>query len=363
MRQAMSEMIASPYTFSFVSAAGIPYFREIFWESLHAFQFGSRSLLTAVRAVPHNDMLFATYLALRGRKHLAPHTAKQPHISTDLIASIAGLIPRRPSSLPVGIIEKASQFLEENMDHLIPPHGLEYTVGEHMTTDGLGNSSISCASCARGGAALARGLASIAGVEGEDIAWIYLSHLTHRIIEDQAGEAFRGDADNLPALREDMACELSRQLYSNPRYLQFLAKVMRAKGGFLSPLVRHFVAFYLECMEEKARTWEEQECRGASFWKERLEGEIGRAEAASGGFLPYFDIIVLGYVKKGILVENSEDPDKTRRSFQLDPLIAGKEVVLQEIESFIWRFFVKEWVRLYFPRNIERVRFVDERSE
>jgi hypothetical protein len=86
-------------------------------------------------------------------------------------------------------------------------------------------------------------------------------------------------SEHLPALKADVEYEISRRLYSNPQFLGFVKQVMGARGGFVSPLVQHFTAFYLRCLKEKVHEWEKEEGVNTHFWQERLASIIGQAEA------------------------------------------------------------------------------------
>ena len=117
----------------------------------------------------------------------------------------------------------------------------------------------------------------------------------------------------------------------------------------------HFVLFYLKWTKEQLQTSGED-----PFWQQRLESTIDRAEAESGGFLPYQAITILGLVRHGIIDHSADDPDCTNRRFHVDPTYPLDDVVLEEVTDHVLRAFLKGFVKVIYPYNIKQVQFVDE---
>ena len=68
--------------FSFVDENGMGYTRSVYWERLYVFSPGDKNLLVAVRVVPHQNLDFATYLALRSQNQApVPHQLRA-HMGT-----------------------------------------------------------------------------------------------------------------------------------------------------------------------------------------------------------------------------------------------------------------------------------------
>jgi hypothetical protein len=59
------QTVETRYVFHFLDPAGRKYLRHVYWEALHAVSHADGSLLTASRAVPLNDTLFAFYASVR----------------------------------------------------------------------------------------------------------------------------------------------------------------------------------------------------------------------------------------------------------------------------------------------------------
>ncbi|NKB71870.1 MAG: hypothetical protein GKR89_32745 [Candidatus Latescibacteria bacterium] len=68
------------YTFFFIQPNGTRQTRAVSYENLYVFSQGSHRLLAAARVVPHQDLLFATYLALKKSHH---RTSNNPLLGAD----------------------------------------------------------------------------------------------------------------------------------------------------------------------------------------------------------------------------------------------------------------------------------------
>ena len=149
--------------------------------------------------------------------------------------------------------------------------------------------------------------------------------------------------------------DLYLKLYSDPQCIKLITEVIDAKGGYDSKLVSGFLSFSLRHIHRYADL-------GPTFRQERLDAILGRAEAHSTGFLPYHHITVLGYVVAGDLDVNREDPERTGRSYQVDPNIDPGSIVLREVEGRLTRAAIKGITRMALGGNIKDMIFVDELS-
>ena len=352
----------SIFTFSFIDENGLGYRFQVYWESLYVFSPGDKKLLVAVRVVPHNSLFFATYLALRQQnqepvhKKLLAEMGVETQPGTSLVESFTEIVPCQSPHLPVKVAEEVEEMLDAVMEQALTEYGtqassnsLAVSTAEHPPPDVKYSVST-------------EGLGGLADLTGEDVGWVHLSNMAYRALQQQADAMRRepGFSENLPALQADLEYEISRRLYGNPQFLAFVRQVMEARGGFVSPLVRHFTAFYLRCVQEKVREGEREEGIDTAFWEERLASVIGQAEAEATYTMPHHELVVLGEVVEGEVEMDREDPDPTRRSFRLDVESLRHGIVLCEIRSRARRIFLKGYVKRHFRHHVKRVCFMDE---
>lgn len=342
------------HALSFVGANGLGYTRTVYADKLYVFSTHKGQLLTSMRYVPFNDLLFATYMALRATRDVEDDTPALPSFveeTQSLQLRDDGVIPFAETalSLPPEIEQKAHDLIASTYQKVVADATFGGNLGAAPDLTRMDH--------ALGGryATPTDHLSFATGLDGRDVGWVTMGHVLFYEINQAAKDLYgRGD-ELLPVEGGDVEYEFSKRLYGDPRLLKVVKRVLRSKGGFVSPLVRHFVLFYLKWTKEQLQSGGEH-----PFWQQRLESTIGRAEAQSGGFLPYQAITLLGFVRRGIIAPAAEDPDCTNRRFHVDPTYPLDDVVLEEVTDHVLRAFLKGFVKVIYPYNIKQVQFVDE---
>ena len=343
------------HALSFVGANGLGYTRTVYADKLYVFSPHKGQLLTSMRYVPFNDLLFATYMALRVTRDEEADTPALPSFveeTQSLQLRNDGVIPFAETalSLPPEIEQKAHDLIASTYEKVVADatFGRSLGVAPDLTRmdHALGDRF----------ATPVDHLSFATGLDGRDVGWVTVGNSLFYEI-NQAAKDLHGRGDELlPVAGGDVEYEFSKKLYGDPKLLKVVKRVLRSKGGFVCPLVRHFVLFYLKWTKEQLQTTGEEH----PFWQQRLESTIGRAEAQSGGFLPYQAITILGFVRHGIIDHSADDPDCTNRRFHVDPTYPLDDVVLEEVTDHVLRAFLKGFVKVIYPYNIKQVQFVDE---
>ena len=342
------------HTLSFVGANGLGYTRTVYADKLYVFSTHKGQLLTSMRYVPFNDLLFAAYMALRVTRDEEDDTPALPSFveeTQDLQLRDDGIIPFAETalSLPQEIEQKAHDLIASTYQKVVADATLGGSLGPApdltRMDQALGDRFATPVDL----------LSFVTGLDGRDVGWITVGNSLFHEINQVAKDLHGRGGELLPVAGGDAEYEFSKRLYGDPRLLKVVKRVLRSKGGFVSPLVRHFVLFYLKWTKEQLQTGGEY-----PFWQQRLESTIGRAEAQSGGFLPYQAITILGLVRHGIIDPSADDPDCTNRRFHVDPTYSLDDVVLEEVTDHVLRAFLKGFVKVIYPYNIKQVQFVDE---
>ena len=375
----MQQTIDPRYTFFFVgsdvrSDPAFPperrYSRQLYWDSLYAFSHKDETILGAARVVPYSDVQYALYLALKRRdrnpisQQLLPETSHKPLLgapkedeSTDLVARITEVLPDRPSSIPQDVIAESEKRLEEAISSAMMSYGLETGLDQFSDPGGV-------QSMERRFEDPADALHILADVKGEDVAWLNLSFQVDAAIKRQLRENLEANvSEDTLALYSDFEDDLSRKLYSNPKYLEFVKRVMDVKGGYLSPVVRDFLSFYSRCLSEKLSKYAQQEHVDPDIMSKRLESLLGSEKEDLQYYVrDHHDLTILGCVDRGHVPEDQDDPDRTGHSFKVDPDIDLGGIVLREITGKLQRFLIKTFVRYTFNEhhNIKSIQYVDE---
>ncbi|NKB71888.1 MAG: hypothetical protein GKR89_32835 [Candidatus Latescibacteria bacterium] len=342
------------YTFSFIQANGTRQTRAIFYENLYVFSQGSHRLLAAARVVPHQDLLFATYLALKKSHHrtsnnplLGADTRPQLHAQALVDQSVANL-PTPATMLPPTITTQVENLLDQSVDRIMLEQGIAPYLEPKPT---LGAPPSLQERFDPPGAHI------LADFNGEDVGWVQLGNTAHYHLQQQANDWARQtlgliDGRPLPALQRELEDELSRALYSNPQYLKLVKYVVQARGGFASSLVRHFTLFCLKELKKALRQDDEL------FWRQRLESHIGRAATRGPNLLPHYHITILGLIQNEPPAADPHDPQRTPHSYRAEAQPADLD--LAEITSPLRKPFFKALVRAYFRQPIAQIGFVDE---
>jgi len=351
------------YIFRFVAADGRNYQRQVYWENLYAFFPGRERVLAAARMTPHQNMHHALFQVLRSkgkqvRRQLIPQTSRGRD-EADFISSVTEMIHYRSSSPPAKVVADAKAVLGETMEQVMVVHGIRELMGyvsEPTETQPVEDAF----------SAPAAGLDLLANITAEDAGWFNLSCRVHALVREQVLQ-MKNHAEGRPEInavvrRSDLEDDLYRSLYSNPKYLELVKRTMDVKGAYASPLVSHFVSFYARYLNRSIREYVQEEQADAGFLKERVEGILGKEAASSQHVLPVYNITILGNVLEGHLRRNKKDPEKTDRSFQVDPDIVQEKIVLKEVEDKMSRVLTKGFVWYVFGKNhrIKHIAYVGD---
>ena len=342
------------HTLSFVGANGLGYTRTVYGDRLYVFSTHKGQLLTSMRYVPFNDLLFATYMALRATRDEEDDTPTLPSFveeTQSLQLRNDGVIPFAESalSLPQAIEQKAHDLIASTYQKVVADATFGGSLGAAPDLTRMDHA------LGERHATPTNSLSFATGLSSRDVGWVTMGHALFYEINQAAKDLHTRGDELLAVAGGDVEYEFSKRLYGDPRLLTVVKRVLRSKGGFVSPLVRHFVLFYLKWTKEQLQTRDQH-----SFWQQRLESTIGRAEAQSGGFLPYQAITLLGFVRHGTIAQSAEDPDRTKRRFQVEPTYPLDDVVLEEVTDNVLRAFLKGFVKVIYPYNTKQIQFVDE---
>jgi len=331
------------YTFNYVGHDGEPYSRAVYWDALYAFSVSKERLLAADRILPHSTVPWALYLAMKGRNRESKQKLLTDTAYRDLplVGKVADIVVASAEDDFGSLLVPDSQHYPIQVSSLPPLTIYPVAGGTDPTSSGDGISSIYKA-------------AEIAGITNRDVALVELGNRTHAEIERQIDDSVKAGAETTALVpRSQTIDDLYLRLYGDPRCIKLITEVIDAKGGYDSKLVTSFLSFCLRQIHHHADL-------GTTFREERLDAILGRAEAHSTGFLPYHHVTVLGYVVAGGLEVNRKDPERTARSYQVDPGVDPGSIVLGEVGRRISRAVIKRIVKTALSHNIRDVVFVDE---
>ena len=354
----MNRPIDPQYQFTFTTEDGRRYTKSCYWEARYVFAYGTSRILAAARVVPFSNVHEALYTAFQSERgeqltwHLLPEAiGKAPtgiQSRDAFVENIAALAPDRPSQLPEEILEKAEEELEETASRELIRSGIE---------NGL--SSFDDAAPFPGQNELSR-----PGDADAEARLIRLSFRVDEALKAKMRDFLQADASSQSLVRDaDFEFDIARRLYSNPRYLGFVRRLLHTKDSYLSPVVRDFVSFYTRCLNMRLREVGRENHVAPDVLARRVEGILGREKGKSHHFLDYYEVTILGAVIKGELEPDARDPDYTgERHFKLSEEIDSEGVLLREIEDRIQRFLFRKFVGHIFNahHNVKRVQFLDE---
>ncbi len=355
------------HTFFFVGEDGRRYSRELYWEDLYAFTIKSRCVLVASRVVPYSSAHYALYEMLKFGTR-SPVLEKlllevsEPSIRkaleggtvSDITGSITNLLPDRSSSVPRDLLAKAEMEFEETVSKALVSQGIEQ--GLDVFSDPAGVQAL-----ADRFADPTDVLHAVAGSEGGDAALINLSFQVDTAVKEQMRRNLEADVSPEAIARQsDLAFDVNRRLYANPKYLAFVKRIMDAQGSYVSPVVRDFLSFYAKCLNAKLHEHAASESTDPDILQKRLEGVLGRVKNPSHYALNYHDLTILGYVNECDLLEDENDPDSTEHSFKIDPRVDVATITMNEVEGVSNRLLVKKLVEFVFNghHNIKTIQFI-----
>ena len=122
------------YALSFVGANGLGYTRTVYADRLYVFSTHKGQLLTSMRYVPFNDLLFATYMALRATRDEEDDTSALPSFveeTQSLQLRDDGIIPFAETalSLPPEIEQKAHDLIASTYQKVVADATLGGSLG------------------------------------------------------------------------------------------------------------------------------------------------------------------------------------------------------------------------------------------
>ena len=243
----MERIVDPKYRFAFSSKTGQPYYRKCYWENLYVFTYGTDRVLVATRVVPFTSLHEALYTAFKGQRgntltqHLLPEVMQQPYLNVfnnksqvQIFAdNISALVPEQNAELPEELTKKIEARIEETASRIMIGQGIEGGLGSFAsdeTTPFLARDEPEDPS------------RSIVREDDEDVALIQMSVQIDAAIKTQMRES--------TALTRD-SFDIAARLYTNPRYLGFVRRLINAKGSYTSPVVRDFLKFYARCFNIK----------------------------------------------------------------------------------------------------------------
>ena len=349
--------------FTYISQTGNTYTRACYWDNLYAFKYGQERILVSERVVPHTNLYDALYDAFRGKEgdtlshRLLPETIQQPLLNVakqgqalqPFAESVSALIPTSSQTIPEELLQKTEKHLEDIASQTLIARGIEGGLGSFASNDATPFLSDE--------GPVGHALYNAIGDEKEDKALIALSVQVDAAIKEQMRNIMQEEA---LVLHGDPEFDLSARLYSNPRYLAYVRRLIKAKGGYASPVVRDFLSFYSRCLNQKLSTHARETNTDLSTIKKRLESSLGHEKGASHHAFDYHELTILGFVTAGELRPDPEDPDQTDHCFKIDPITNIQTIHLREISE--QRFIIQKFVHHTFNthHNVRNVKYIDE---
>jgi hypothetical protein len=286
------------YVFRFVHDEGRQYTRTLYWEDLHVLEFAGGRVLAASRVVPHNDDLFAFYVSLRRAILRAEDDRKLLEEGTATPQLPEGSEEERLPALS-GPTERA--LVARNSEKL-----LALTVQREQ------------AELRRGGGGLSARNSSVSvspGFGGLQAA------------ADGGGSSGGGALPPVPTV---------------------------------PPHLRPFLSSHYTRLSQIVGRYEERDELDSRYHAERLQSLIGRAEAEALDIQADRRVVVLGRIVEGEAPPDPADPQRTSRSYRVDPEANHASVLLEEVRGGLRRVLVSRLLRWTLHGNVAEVRFVDE---
>ncbi len=356
----MERIVDPKYRFAFSSKTGRPYYRKCYWENLYVFTYGTDRALVATRVVPFTSLHEALYTAFKGQRgntltqHLLPEVMQQPYLNVfnnksqvQIFAdNISALVPEQNEELPEELTKKIEARIEETASRIMIGQGIEGGLGSFAsdeTTPFLARDEPEDPS------------RSIVREDDEDVALIQMSVQIDAAIKSQMRESTALTTGSF---------DIAARLYTNPRYLGFVRRLINAKGSYTSPVVRDFLKFYARCFNTKISEHLRQSKDDPDILRQRIESLLGREKGGRYHYLNYHDLTILGRIFKGELAPDPDDPDKTTHCFKLSSTIESQTLLLSEIHDPVQRFAIRKFVEHTFNarHNIKNIQYIDELS-
>ena len=364
----MDRAVDPKYRFHFTNETGRSYSRKCYWENLYAFIYGNDKIVAAARVVPFSNMNEALYTAFKGHRantltqHLLPEALEYPQLNVfedgpqiqTFADNIAALVPQQTSQIPEELLEKTEAQIEEAASRIMIGQGFEGGLGSFASSETT--------------PFLARDepdnpFQTLAQEEDEeDKALIQLSVQIDAAIKSQMRDTLQNNLTETALVRHgDIEFDIATKLYTNPRYLAFVRRLIKAKGSYASPVVRDFLRFYARCLNMKFVDHIRHSDDDPDILRKRVESTLGHEKGGSYHYLDYHDLTILGRAT-GIFDPDLDDPDKTTYSFKLSPNTDTQDLHLQEIRDPIQRLMIRKFVEHTFNthHNIKTIQYIDE---
>jgi hypothetical protein len=288
--------------FSFISPTGRTYTRSCYWDGLYVFTYRRERILVADRVVPHTNLHEALYDAFRGHQgdtlshRLLPEALEKPLLglaregqpTQPFVESIVALIPTHHQSLDEEYLKKTETQLEEIASKTLMERGITGGLGSFAANDA--NSFLSDHSSSD------EFLGAASGDDREDDLLLSLSVQVDAAIKEHTRHVIK---DDVPVRHGAINFDLSARLYTKPRYLAYIRRLLKARGSYASPIVRDFLAFYSRCLNIKLNDYARETQTEPGTLKKRLESTLGREKSGSHHAFDYHRLIILGFVVKG----------------------------------------------------------------
>ena len=253
------------------------------------------------------------------------------------------LCPNKTQNSPKNYLKKTEAEIEEAASRIMIRQGIEGGLGSFAsgeTTPFLARDEPEDST------------RSIVREDDEDAALIQMSVQIDAAIKKHIRESGEGSFD------------IAARLYTNPRYLGFVRRLINAKGSYTSPVVRDFLKFYARCFNIKISKHLQQSKDDPDILRQRIESLLGREKGGRYHYLNYHDLTILGRVVTGELEPDPDDPDKTTHCFKLSNTIESQTLHLSEIHDPVQRFAIRKFVEHTFNarHNIKNIQYIDEIS-
>ncbi|MGA1196946.1 MAG: hypothetical protein ACO36I_10655 [Candidatus Latescibacterota bacterium] len=359
----MNHALEPDQQFTFVTPSQSTYTLACYWQNLYTFTYGQERILVAERVVPHTNLYESLYHAFKGHQgdtlshRLIPETTQTPLLNVvkegqslqPFIESVTALIPLKDQTLPKEWLQKTETILEETATQTLIERGITGGLGSFDTSD--------TTSFLSDNASPNDVLSTLSHTEREDVLLINLSIQVDAALKKQMRTIMKDDALQL---YDDPEFDLSTRLYNNPKYLAFVRRVLKAKGSYVSPVVRDFLSFYSRCLNIKLHTHARETHTDIDTIKKRLESTLGHEKGGTHHAFDYHELTILGYVVSGNLQPDPQDPDQTDYSFKLDSNQDIQKIHLREITEN--RFLIQKFVHHTFNthHNVRNVNYIDE---
>lgn len=327
---------------------------RVYWEELHAFTFRDRTVLAATRVVPHSSRQYALYEALKSSGDTGGASTAEDGSAEDLILRVSDAL--------------ASFDVAGSQDHDFGVEA-ESVVSSVLVQRGL-SSGLETFSDPSQVAALddrfvAPGdvLHALAESEGADAGLVNLSFHVDRALKSYVVEEFGKTQSTGSLVRgSDLEDGLLARLYANPNYMGFVKRLMKARGGYISPVVRDFLSFYARQLDRGLDQLAERDGLDREALSHEVEGVLGRSRGDSHHYLNYHDVTILGYVDGEALRTDAADPDRSGLSRKLDGDLDIQALEIQKIEPGPIRTIIRKMIEYDFNtrHNVKSIQFCDE---